>query len=306
MNKLLFVALLGCCFFNLLYAQDSMPKMPIPIPPVLEQKITNTTFDRSRLINTQTVDMTEKGSMEISLYHSFGANSVGAANNLFINLLVGVDYTPVDWLNIGLYGGNKIANLDLKFKILNQQKGSRNIPLSIAALAQVYMRTAASATDPAPATQGMGGKLAYFAQFMFASKICKIFSLQLTPTMTYYGAVPIGSTNNIYSLGLGAKFHISPMVGISLEYTRQLNGYLNQTTYAGGKINYAPDFVSLGVDVNVIGHKVQLFLSNAPQITSPGMFNVNESPFNMRDIKVGLSFAKAFNIHKKKVKDIPF
>lgn len=82
---------------------------------------------------------------------------------------------------------------------------------------------------------------------LIARKFRENFSLQLIPSYIYYNYIPFGinNTNNIFSLGIGGRMKLSHKTAITLEYTRQLNGYKDLLDETASTVNYVPDVLSL-------------------------------------------------------------
>lgn len=318
--KKLSILLLSFCGVLLLNAQDDLLgdllKEDAAKP---KQNIVTSTFKGTRLINSQTTEMTGVGNIAFMVLHRFAPLTSMSSKNGggFYNFLglqsartyLTVDYTPIKWLNIALNYAPQTATVDgaLKFQIIRQQSGIKNIPLTIDIFADMFVKTGPFTTSQGSFKGGeqFTDRLSYMFQLLLARKFTDKFSLQLMPTMVHYNAAPTSATaiNDIYSIGIGGRYKFTERIALTLEYFRQLNGYLAKTN---GVADYAPDFLSLGVEFDTGGHIFQLFVSNSQYVTSPTMFtnSNNSTPFYKGNVSIGFNLNRAFGTTKKTPKTV--
>ena len=298
MKKIL--PLLIFCFGLLSFAaaQDSTVTAVKEVP---KQKFTRATFNSTKLINMQTTEMVTKGGLQFMISHHFSYiwNKDGGSENLgqFLGLNSGVahtylsfDYSPQNWLNLGvaLAGSSKYEGW-AKFKLLRQQTGAKDVPVSVVLFSLVNVNTAKN-----PDIDFGGNKFAYLNQFVIARKFSDKFSLQLTPTWVHFNIVPYGinNSNEVFSLGLGTKYKATTKMNLTLEYSRQLNMYENLITKNGAILNYHPDLLSVGIEINTGGHLFQFYAGNTIDAS-----NIDQLARNTSSIKDG-NFAFGFTINR--------
>lgn len=316
MKKLLYS---GIIFFVLgivcSYAQDDLLKELVQEESAKPKKnVTTATFKGTTLINSHTVELTGKGNLQFIVSHRFGSlKDMKGAFYKFLglnqaNTYLSLEYGATDFMSVGLNytPQQSIVDGNLKFKVLRQQTGVYNIPLTIDVLADVYLKT-----GPFTTSQGSykGGeqfldRMSYLFQVLFARKFTESFSLQLMPTMVHYNAAPTSmiGVNDIYSIGIGGRYKITERIAITAEYFRQLNGYKKSVN---GVADYVADYLSVGVEFDTGGHIFQIFASNSPQMLTPYMFSIgNTTPFYKGDIRLGFNLNRAFGVVKKKAKPL--
>ena len=95
----------------------------------------------------------------------------------------------------------------LKFRILRQSKGKRNIPLSLSVFGNMAVNTL-KLSDP-EYKDYFDARLSYCTEIILARKFGKIFSLQLEPEWTHLNLVPTPADHNdIFSTGGGVSFRV--------------------------------------------------------------------------------------------------
>ncbi|HMU71607.1 MAG TPA: DUF5777 family beta-barrel protein, partial [Ferruginibacter sp.] len=223
--KKIFAALILCFgLFSAAMAQDAADSMKKEAPA---RKFVRTTFNSTKIINMQSVEMVSKGNLQFLISHHFSHiwNKDGGSQNIaqFFGINSGVahtymsfDYTPVNFMNVGVaFAGSSKYEGFLKFKILRQQTGARNIPVSLALYSMMNVNTAKD-----PDIDFSGNKIAFLNQLLIARKFNSKFSLQLAPTWIHFNVVPYGSNNSneVFSLGIAGKYKATSKLNITLEY----------------------------------------------------------------------------------------
>ena len=298
MKKIL--PLLIFCFGLLSFAvaQDSTVTAVKEAP---KQKFTRATFNATKLINMQTTEMVTKGGLQFMISHHFSYiwNKDGGSENLgqFLGLNSGVahtylsfDYSPKNWLNLGvaLAGSSKYEGW-AKFKLLRQQTGLKEVPVSVALFSLAAVNTAKN-----PDNKFAGNKFSFMNQLLIARKFSDRLSLQFTPAWVHFNIVPYGinNSNEVFSLGLGGKYKATSTLNLTLEYNRQLNMYENLVTKNGSILNYHPDLLSVGIEINTGGHLFQFYAGNTIDAS-----NIDQLARNTSSIKDG-NFAFGFTINR--------
>ena len=151
MKKILLFLAICLGFLAPVMAQD------VTEPAVKEApkaKFTRVTFNATKLINMQTTEMVSKGALQFMISHHFSNiwTKDGGSQNLaqLFGLNSGVahtylsfDFSPIDRLNLGMAaaGSSKYEGW-AKIKLLRQQTGAKNIPVSVALYSMVNVNTA--------------------------------------------------------------------------------------------------------------------------------------------------------------------
>lgn len=301
MKKLLLAFLFGLCVSPVLFAQDDTPPAAAEEEAAPKQKFTKATFNATKLINMQTTEMTSANSLQFLISHHFSYlwNKDAGSQNLaqFFGLNSGVartylsfDYSPVRWLNVGVaMAGNSKYEGFTKIKLLRQQTGAKNIPVSVALYSMAHVNTAKD-----PDVQLAWNKFAFLNQLLIARKFSDKFSLQVMPSWIHFNVVPYGinNSNEVFSLGIGGKYKVNPKLNLTFEYSRQLNMYENLITKNGSILNYQPDLLSAGIEVNTGGHLFQFYVGSTADAS-----NLDHLARNTSKIKDG-NFAFGFTINR--------
>jgi hypothetical protein len=298
MKKILPLIAFCLCFLGQAIAQDAVDSAKKEAPA---KKYTRATFNASKIINMQSTEMVSKGNLQVLISHHFSNiwNKDGGKQNIaqLFGLNSGVahtylsfDYSPLAWMNVGVAaaGSSKYEGW-LKFKLLRQQTGVKNIPVSIAWYSMVNVITAED-----PENEFTGNKFAFENQLLISRKFSNRLSLELIPTWIHFNVVPYGinNSNEVFSLGLGGKYKMTSKLNLTLEYTRQLNMFENLISKSGAIINYNPDLLAAGIEINTGGHLFQFFIGSTTDAS-----NIDQMARNNSKIKDG-NFAIGFTINR--------
>lgn len=312
MKKILLLAVLGFCAVTFSAAQDSAAVETKEAPA---KKPVRVTFNSTRIINMQSVEMVSKGNLQFMISHHFGYfwdKDLGTAadnNRLKQNLahLFGLnagiahtylsfDYTPVKWGNIGLAAtGRATFEGWAKFRIMRQETGKGGKPVSIGWYSMANIYAGQKQLD-----EFVDNRWSFMHQLMIARKFSDKFSLQLMPTLIHFNIVPYGinNSNMVWSMGMGAKYKAKPKMNITFEYARQLNMYKNLISKTGSIVNYCPDLVSAGVEFNTGGHLFQFYIGNT--IDASNIDHLARNTSWLKDGKLAMGFCINRSLSLKK------
>lgn len=298
---------LFCAAFYLpAFAQDSTITETAEAPT---QKFTRATFNATKLINMQTTELVSPGSLQFMISHHFSYlwNKDAGSQNLaqFFGLNSGVahtylsfDYSPTNFMNIGVAAaGNSKYEAWAKFKLLRQQTGSKNIPVSVALYSLVNVNTAKDAS-----IDFTGNRFAFMHQLLVARKMSSKLSLQLIPTWIHYNVVPYGinNSNEVFSMGVGGKYKMKGNMNLTFEYSRQLNMYENLITKNGAILNYNPDLLSVGMELNTGGHLFQFYIGSTTDASNIDQLSRNNSKIKDGNFALGFTINRSMNVRKEK------
>jgi hypothetical protein len=299
MKKILIFLLAGICSWTVTTAQEVTEPEAKETP---KPKYTRATFNATRIINMQSVEAVSEGNLQFLISHHFSYlwNKDATGGENFAQMLglnsgvahtyLSFDYSPKKWLNIGLAAaGSSRYEGFAKIKLLRQQTGVRNIPVSIAFYSMVNVNAAKD-----PDITLAWNKYSFMQQLLIARKFSDKLSLQLMPTWIHFNIVPYGinNSNEVLSLGLGGKYKLNSKHNITFEYARQMNMYKNLITKNGAIITYKPDILSLGWEINTGGHLFQFYVGSTTDAS-----NIDQLARNNSNIKDG-NFAFGFTINR--------
>jgi len=309
MKKRIIFLMLVCGFFIRVNAQDDLlGDLVKEDASKVKQNLTTATFKSSRIINFTSVEMTGKGNLQFMISHRFGqmwkegkgwtnVAQLFGLNSGFANTYMSFDYSFADWLNLGFATtGNAQFESWAKFKLLKQQTGQKNIPVSIVFYSLVH---ADASEGPSP-DDFTWNRFSYLNQLLIARKFSESFSLQLIPSLIHYNYVPYGinNTNNIFNIAIGGRMKLTNKTAITFEYSRQLNGYKNLLDESASALNYKPDLFSIGYDWDTGGHIFQFFLSSASSATNIGQLSANQNELKPGNFSLGFNLNRSYGIKK--------
>jgi hypothetical protein len=302
MKKIISLLVFGSAFFLSSFGQDSLDNTSVAKP----KKKVKSTFNSSHIINMHSVEIVPKGNLQFMIAHHFGViwnKEQDAGQNLaqvfgfnsgIAHTYLSFDYSPTNFANVGIaLTGNSMFEGFVKFKIL-KQAGKQNSPVSIGWISLANVDAQSSPVDTIEQNKLGWNKFTYMHQLFIARKFSKTFSLQIMPTYIHYNIVPYGmeNSNDIFSLGMGAKYQLSTNKALTIEYSHQFNMYENVITKTGNIVNYEPDLLALGFEFNTGGHVFQFFVGNTTAAT-----NIEQLTRNTNFIKDG-KFALGFRMNR--------
>jgi hypothetical protein len=255
--------------------------------------ITTGTFKATRIVNGQSIENVGSGVLDFRILHRFGALNQGGYNFFGLDqatMRLGLDYGINNRLMVGIGRSTFEKQYDafLKYKIIRQQKGAKNIPFSLSYASSVIYKSLRDATTTY--TPYVSDKFSYANQLLLASKINDYLSIQLTPTLIHYNMVDAKTIpNDFYSLGFGFRQRVSKRVNITTEYFyrfNKLDGYYNP--------------LSVGVDIETGGHVFQLHVSNSTGMTERTFINETTGSWGKGDLRFGFNISRVFTLRKPK------
>lgn len=299
----------ACLLFGLQgFAQEDLLDLIDEDPKNQPIIFTSATFKGTRLINQQTSQMPAKGVMQYVFMHRFGAFSDDFFYN-FLGLdqavvLLTLDYSPTDWLNLGLGRSSESKTYEgyAKFRMLRQSSGGRTMPISLTGYATINY-SALRYTDNLP--HNSTDRLSYSYQLIAARKFSERFSMQIVPTLVHFNFVEtVAQHNDIFAVGFGARFKLNNRLALTAEYTPQLpkNTYLDVNTGQEMAYNNA---LSVGVDIETGGHVFQLHFTNSRALVDPLWVARTQGDWLNGDIYFGFNVSRVFTLVKPKVPDEP-
>jgi len=141
-------------------------------------------------------------------------------------------------------------------------------------------------------------RTSYTYQVLIARKFTSNFSFQVMPTLIHTNLVTFADDdNNLFSIGAGGRYKITPSVSINLEYYYQVNPNQFQDGTSGRK-----DFrnsIAVGVDIETGGHVFQLHLTNSRSMVEKGFISETTGDFWDGDIHLGFNITRTFQLGKQ-------
>lgn len=250
----------------------------------------NNAFKSSRVINGHSMEMLGAGVLDFRILHRFGIVKNGL-KDLFgldqASMRMGFDYGITKNLTVGIGRSTFLKEYDgfLKYRILHQQTGLKNIPFSLLAVGGTTIRSAAFTN---PAFDDFQNRLGYYGQIIIGRKISSNLTAQLSPTYVHRNLVELRTDQNaLVALGIGGRAKISKRTAIVLDAYPILSG---------GRTGLNKMPLSIGVDIETGGHVFQLHLSNAQGMNEKAFIAETFQDWRQGEFQFGFNLSRVFTI----------
>lgn len=265
------------------------------------------TWKGTKVVNLQTNELPGKGVLQYTILHRFGAfnddffyNFMGLDN---AQVRLTLDYSPTSWLNVGLghTGFRKTYDVFAKYRLLRQSKGARTMPVSVTGFSSAYY-SAIRVDDGVDRT--FGRRMSYVHELVIARKFSQKFSAQIVPTLIHSNLTNRAADNNTQiAVGIAARYKITPMHAITVEYVPVLNPnqYPDLTADPLALPTSIPysnftNALSVGIDIETGGHVFQLFVTNARGVAEPFAFTQTDGSWLDGDLHFGFNISRVFTV----------
>ena len=261
-----------------------------------EQSYTTATFKTTRIINMHSVENAAAGVMDFRISHRFGFINTGAYDLFGLDqalMRIGLEYGVTNRLMVGFGRSNvnKAYDSFLKYKVLRQGSGKRNIPVSVSYFASAVCNTVKWA-DP-NRDNYFSSRMQYTHQLLIGRKFNNDLSLQLTPTLVHKNLVPtLQDKNDILAVGFGGRYKLTQRFSVNGEYIYVLPNQISTEYY---------NSLSLGVDIETGGHVFQLHLTNSTSMLEPGFITESVGQWKKGGIHNGFNVSRVFTVKDKRV-----
>jgi len=260
-----------------------------------EEEITDytyATFKTNRIINLHSVENTAKGVLDIKISHRFGFIN-GGISELFgldqASIRIGADYGISNRLMVGFGRSSFEKTYDgfIKYKLLKQSSGARNMPFTASVMASTAIKTIPF-RDP-DRENYFSSRMYYVFQGLIGRKFNESLSLQLSPTLVHRNLVRTSSeSNDVVSLGIGGRMKLTKRTSFNVEYI-----YVLPNQLAPGYRNS----LSVGFDIETGGHVFQLHFTNSTSMIEKGFITETVGNWFDGDIHFGFNVSRVFTVN---------
>jgi hypothetical protein len=174
----------------------------------------------------------------------------------------------------------------LKFSLLRQSKGKRNMPVSLS-----FFTSAAynSMKWEKEGSLNEWDRMSYVAQLLIARKFNERFSLEINPTYVHRNMVATElDPNDIWSVGAGLRFKLTKRFSLNAEYyyvIPPINDFRSTTTY---------NPLAIGVDIETGGHVFTIMLTNSAPMIEKGFIGDTGGSWKDGGIHLGFNISRVF------------
>jgi Membrane bound beta barrel domain (DUF5777) len=302
------ICLAGCMFIlqTNINAQDSTSTTEEPVAKVKVKPVKNT-FESIWIMDNQTVMVPHKGSFEMDIMHRFGTVKNGYDDfwGFFApsNIRLGVDYAPINNLNlgIGITKNKMLWDGSAKYSIIKQTKGK--YPVSVTYYGDMAYDTR---KDPDKSIfKYSSQRMSFFNQLIVARKITDKFSIQVAASLSHQNSVPgYYATKDtttyifkeekfdLFAASVCARYKLTEVTSLIIDYDQPLTRFATNNPHPK---------LAFGFEFNTSGHTFQLFAGNYSRLNPQqnSLYNTN-NPFGFKQTggtKVsGGQFLIGFNI----------
>lgn len=271
------------------WGQDDLEAL-LNADEVPEIRFSKYAFKSTRIINGHSIENVAAGVLDFRILHRFGAIN-GGAYELFgldqANMRMSFDYGLTDRLQIGIGRSNIGKEYDglVKYKILRQSTGARNMPVSVSWVSGGLINSQRWA-DPNRENL-FSSRLSYYHQILIARKFNESFSLQLSPTVVHRNLVPTRDIpNDVFAMGVGGRVKLSNRVATTFDYFYVLPGQLPNHRNS----------LSVGFDIETGGHVFQLHFTNSRGLNERQFITGQNGSWTDGDIHFGFNLSRVFTI----------
>ena len=280
MNRFLFV------FTSLiisLTAQDDMLELiddgtinPVPV---------QATFKATRIVNSQSIELTRPKTLEFMILHRFGS-----MNNGFYDLF-GMDEAAIRFdlkygindrisLGAGRSSLNKTYDIFTKLKLLKQTSGGSSFPFSLALFSKMEISTIDQDLS-------MSDQLTFDIQVLAARKFNPSISVQVMPTFIHRNLVQTANeSHDLLSFGIGGRVKVTRRVSINTD-----------TFFPLGERNESfKQSWGLGCDIETGGHVFQLMITNVQGSFESNYIENATGTFDELNLFLGFNITRVFSL----------
>lgn len=245
--------------------------------PVERIKVENA-FKTTRVINLQSLELTDAGVMDVKINHRFGAVGLGSYEAFGLDnasVRIGAEYgvVPDLALNLGRSSLGRMVDAGLKYRLM-QQTNDNNRPFT----ALLYAGAARTALTM------MGSEWVYTGQLIAGRKETERFSWQIAPS------VVSGSAGQVIALGIGFREKITARTTFNAEYIPVLSRPAGR-----GNTGFYNSF-SVGVDLETGGHVFQLHFTNSAGMAEPQFIAQTNGSWIDRGFRFGFNISRVFTV----------
>jgi hypothetical protein len=259
--------------------------------PTLDYTIA--TFKSTRVINMHSIENAAAGHLDFRISHRFGTINSGVSELWGLDqayMRLGFEYGVNDRMMIGFGRSNVNKEIDgfVKYKIIRQSTGSKNVPVTISWFSSAVVRTTPFA-DPERKNY-FTSRLYYCHQLLIARKISDALSLQVAPTLVHRNLVADSTVkNDVYAIGVGGRYKLTKRSSFNFEWVPVPGNQLD---------DIYRNSLSLGFDIETGGHVFQLHFTNSKPMNEKGFITETTGDWSEGDIQFGFNVSRMFSVVK--------
>jgi Membrane bound beta barrel domain (DUF5777) len=260
-------------------------------------------FKTNRVINGHSIENTAPGVLDFKISHRFTQLRQGIYDIFGLDgasIRFGFDYGLTNRLMIGIGRNSREKIIDgfVKYKILRQSSGAKNMPLSLSYLIDSQIKTVKFADEERD--NKFSSRLYYTHQVLLARKFNNRLTLQLMPTLIHRNLTTTPEdANDVFAMGAAGRIKLTKRVTFNAEYYYVPEGQI-ATPFANS--------LSVGFDIETGGHVFQLHFTNSPDMTYKGFITETQEEWFFKGddgrmlsgLRFGFNVSRVFTVKKPK------
>ncbi|MBK8955091.1 MAG: hypothetical protein IPM34_05990 [Saprospiraceae bacterium] len=266
--------------------------------PEQTTRITNA-FKSSRVISSHSMEMLPAGALDFRILHRFGRVDQGFDEFWGLDnatMRMSFDYGITKNLTVGIARSTFKKELDafIKYRILWQSEGAKNIPVSVVWTSGLIRNGLKNNVLPDPEIEVTEARrLSYFHQIIVGRKFNERLTAQINPILLHSNIVDnILIPNNMYALGLGARYKLNNRFAVVVDYYYPFNKFPR---------DFRSHPLSIGVDIETGGHVFQLHFSNSTGMNERALLAEENGNLFSGEVQFGFNLSRIFQIVKNKI-----
>jgi hypothetical protein len=273
------------------FAQDDLMDLFEEEPAT---EYTSATFKTTRIALGHSIENPANGDLLFLISHHFGKISSGAYEFFGLDqatIRLGFEYGINDRLAIGIGRSsyNKTFDGFIKYKLLRQSKGVKNMPVTMNLLAGMSVNSL-KWNEP-DKEDYFRNRITYLYQLLIARKMTSNLSLQIMPSLVHKNLVATkDDKNDIIIIGAGGRYKFTKRSSINVEYHYVLPDQINSYDYTNS--------LTIGFDIETGGHVFQLFFTNSVPINVSDFLTQTTDSWSDGDIYFGFNISRVFTLKK--------
>jgi hypothetical protein len=235
-------------------------------------------FKTSRVVNLQSLELTDAGVMDVKINHRFGAVGLGPYEAFGLDnasVRIGAEYGVFTNLaiNLGRSSLGRMVDGGLRYRLMHQTNDNAR-PVSVL----LYAGAARTAVTM------MRSEWVYTGQLIAGRKETDRFSWQIAPS------VVSGQQGQVMAVGIGFREKITPRTTFNAEYIPVISrpsGRANAGFY---------NSFSVGLDVETGGHVFQFYFTNSAGMAEPQFIAQTNGSWMDRGFRFGFNISRVFTV----------
>lgn len=294
MNKII------CTFFILIIgipaiAQDDLLSLLGEEIDSTKIEYAKASFKTTRVINSHSLENVAEGVLDVKIQHRFGFVNSGISELYGLDqstVRLGLDYgiSPRLMLGFGRSTFQKEVDGFVKFKLIRQSTGYKEIPITLSYYGSIIINTL---PWQEPDRENYFSSRIYYANMLIVGrKFSESTSLQIMPTHVHRNLVEtLAEENDVFALGIAGRQKLSKRVSLNAEYFYVFPDQIKDQFH---------NSLSLGFDIETGGHVFQLHFSNSTGMNEKTYVGETIGDWADGDIHFGFNIARVFTIKSKR------